>query len=52
MQKDLSALRNAGEPSRVVDYVRDEVADRMMERFMVRQYLDKPLTKTYNDSRI
>lgn len=36
MQKDRAALRNGGERSRVVDYVRDEVADRMMERFLVR----------------
>jgi NADH dehydrogenase [ubiquinone] 1 alpha subcomplex assembly factor 5 len=32
MQKDRAALR---EDSRTVDYVREEVADRMMERFSV-----------------
>lgn len=32
MQKDRAALR---EDSRTVDYVREEVADRMMERFLV-----------------
>ena len=36
LQKDRAATRNAGESSRTVDYVRDEVADRMMERFLVR----------------
>lgn len=36
MQKDRAGLRGGGESSRVVDYVRDEVADRMMERFLVR----------------
>lgn len=34
-QKDRAANRNGGERSRVVDYVRDEVADRMMERLLV-----------------
>ncbi|KAF5321083.1 hypothetical protein D9619_000557 [Psilocybe cf. subviscida] len=33
LQRDRAARRD-GERSRVVDYVRDEVADRMMERFM------------------
>lgn len=37
MQKDRTALREGGGPSRVVDYVRDEAADRMMERFLVRR---------------
>lgn len=36
MQRDRAALRANGERSRTVDYVRDEVADRMMERFLVR----------------
>jgi len=35
LQKDAAASRDGGERSRTVDYVRDEVADRMMERFMV-----------------
>ncbi|CAA7258586.1 unnamed protein product [Cyclocybe aegerita] len=34
MQRDKAALREGGERSRTVDYVRDEVADRMMERFL------------------
>lgn len=35
IQKDRAALRDGGARSRTVDYVRDEVADRMMERFLV-----------------
>lgn len=35
LQKDRSALRDDGERSRTVDYVRDEVADRLIERLMV-----------------
>lgn len=35
IQKDRAAERFAGEASRTVDYIRDEVADRMMERLMV-----------------
>lgn len=38
LQRDRAALRDGGERSRVVDYVRNEVADRMMERFMVRPW--------------
>ncbi|KZT06514.1 S-adenosyl-L-methionine-dependent methyltransferase [Laetiporus sulphureus 93-53] len=34
LQKDRSAMRDGGERSRTVDYVRDEVADRMIERLM------------------
>ncbi|TFK25919.1 S-adenosyl-L-methionine-dependent methyltransferase, partial [Coprinopsis marcescibilis] len=34
MQKDRAAALDDGERSRTVDYVRDEVADRLMERFM------------------
>ncbi|KAG8218494.1 hypothetical protein J3R82DRAFT_4127 [Butyriboletus roseoflavus] len=34
-QKDRAASRNGGERSRTVDYVRDEVADRLMERLLV-----------------
>ncbi|THH16620.1 hypothetical protein EW146_g4046 [Bondarzewia mesenterica] len=33
LQKDRAALREGGQRSRTVDYVRDEVADRMIERF-------------------
>ncbi|QRV87568.1 methyltransferase domain protein [Ceratobasidium sp. AG-Ba] len=34
MQKDRAALRDSGERSRTVDYVRDEVADRLIERVL------------------
>ncbi|KAG6828657.1 hypothetical protein H0H92_007126 [Tricholoma furcatifolium] len=34
IQKDRAATREGGARSRTVDYVRDEVADRMMERFL------------------
>ena len=37
MQKDRSAARNGGERSRTVDYARDEIADRLIERMQVRQ---------------
>ncbi len=37
MQKDRAALKNDGESSRTVDYIRNEVADRMLERFEVRK---------------
>ncbi|KAI0638589.1 S-adenosyl-L-methionine-dependent methyltransferase [Trametes polyzona] len=33
MQKDRAAARDGGARSRTVDYVRDEIADRMIERF-------------------
>ena len=36
LQKDRSAINGGGERSRTVDYVRDEVADRLIERLMVR----------------
>lgn len=39
LQRDSAARRESGERSRVVDYVRDEVANRMMERFMVGLWL-------------
>ncbi|ESK86805.1 putative methyltransferase c20orf7 mitochondrial-like isoform 1 [Moniliophthora roreri MCA 2997] len=32
IQKDRAAVRDGGKPSRTVDYVRDEIADRMLER--------------------
>lgn len=35
LQKDTTALLDGGQKSRLVDYVRDEVADRMMERLLV-----------------
>ena len=34
-QKDCAVSRDGGKRSRTVDYVRDEVADRMMERLLV-----------------
>ncbi|TFY79567.1 hypothetical protein EWM64_g4446 [Hericium alpestre] len=34
MQKDRAATRDGGDRSRTVDYIRDEVADRLMERFL------------------
>lgn len=34
-QRDRAALREEGKRSRTVDYVRDEVAERMLERFLV-----------------
>jgi hypothetical protein len=37
LQKNRAAALNGGEISRQVDYVRDEVANRMIERFMARQ---------------
>lgn len=36
MQKDRAAVRDSGDRSRTVDYVRDEVADRLLERVLVR----------------
>ncbi|KIK98313.1 hypothetical protein PAXRUDRAFT_824008 [Paxillus rubicundulus Ve08.2h10] len=33
-QRDCAASRDSGERSKIVDYVRDEVADRMMERLL------------------
>ena len=35
IQKDHAATRDGGERSRTVDYVRDEIADKMMERLLV-----------------
>ncbi len=35
MQKERAAARDGGARSRTVDYVRDEIADRMVERFQV-----------------
>jgi len=39
IQRNRAALRNGGKQSRTVDYVREEVADRMMERFLVWWYV-------------
>lgn len=35
IQRDRAAARDGGERSRMVDYLRNEIADRMFERFMV-----------------
>jgi NADH dehydrogenase [ubiquinone] 1 alpha subcomplex assembly factor 5 len=35
LQKDRAAARDGGTRSRTVDYVRDEVANRLIERFIV-----------------
>ncbi|KAF8592760.1 S-adenosyl-L-methionine-dependent methyltransferase [Ramaria rubella] len=41
LQKDRAALREGGARSRTVDYVREEVADRMMERLLdIRRQFD------------
>jgi NADH dehydrogenase [ubiquinone] 1 alpha subcomplex assembly factor 5 len=36
IQRDRAALKNNGEESRTVDYLRNEVAERMIERLLVR----------------
>jgi NADH dehydrogenase [ubiquinone] 1 alpha subcomplex assembly factor 5 len=41
LQKDRAAARDGGTRSRTVDYVRDEVANRMIERFIVSNYSGK-----------
>ena len=38
LQKDRAAARDGGNRSRTVDYVRDDVANRMIERFMASVY--------------
>ena len=35
LQRDRAAAKNDGEDSRTVDYLRNEVADRMIERLLV-----------------
>jgi len=35
LQRDRAATSDGGSRSRTVDYVRDEVAERMLERFLV-----------------
>ena len=39
LQKDRAASRDGGTRSRTVDYVRNEVADRMMERLLVPHWI-------------
>jgi NADH dehydrogenase [ubiquinone] 1 alpha subcomplex assembly factor 5 len=36
LQRDRAAAVDGGDKSRMVDYVRDEIADRLMERLLVR----------------
>ncbi len=38
LQKDRAAARDEGHRSRTVDYIRDDVANRMIERFMASIY--------------
>jgi hypothetical protein len=45
MQKDRTAITDGGKRSRTVDYVRDEVAERLLERFLVRIYEPLPLAR-------
>lgn len=47
LQRERASSKLAGEPSRRVDYLREEVADRLLERFQVRP---KILSKTYCDA--
>lgn len=51
LQRERAVRKNAGESSRRVDYIRDEVADRMLERFEVR-YLKLQLRTPISHSRI
>ncbi|TFK72058.1 S-adenosyl-L-methionine-dependent methyltransferase [Pluteus cervinus] len=39
IHRDRAAVKDGGQRSRTVDYVRDEVADRLMERFLARFFL-------------
>src|ERR1700761_7938196 len=41
LQKDRAVARDGGNRSRTVDYVRNEVADRMVERFLVSVHYDE-----------
>ena len=41
LQKDRAVARDGGNRSRTVDYVRNEVADRMIERFLVSAHYDE-----------
>ncbi|KAF9006693.1 S-adenosyl-L-methionine-dependent methyltransferase [Cyathus striatus] len=47
LQKDRAVTRNNGERSRTVDYLRDEIADRMMERFIFSYYF-KDIKQNFN----
>jgi NADH dehydrogenase [ubiquinone] 1 alpha subcomplex assembly factor 5 len=50
LQKDRAVACDGGNRSRTVDYVRDEVANRMIERFLVSFYsinLPSDLAETY-----
>jgi hypothetical protein len=40
-QKDRAVARDGGNRSRTVDYVRNEVADRMIERFLASVHYDE-----------
>lgn len=42
MQRDRASVKDGGERSRLVDYLRREVAERVMERFEVRLVLELP----------
>jgi NADH dehydrogenase [ubiquinone] 1 alpha subcomplex assembly factor 5 len=50
LQKDRAIDRDAGVASRTVDYVRDEVADRMMERLLVRYTVSRKIKYITHDS--
>jgi NADH dehydrogenase [ubiquinone] 1 alpha subcomplex assembly factor 5 len=40
IQKDRASARDGGEQSRTVDYIRNEVAERLNERLLVRELFD------------
>jgi NADH dehydrogenase [ubiquinone] 1 alpha subcomplex assembly factor 5 len=44
IQRDRAALKDGGESSRTVDYLRNEVAERMIERLLVCKSLQGPTT--------
>ena len=48
MQKDRAAARDGGERSKTVDYVRNEIADRLIERMQVRRYPEWLANPPYN----
>jgi len=45
LQRDAAVRREGGQRSRTVDYIRDEVADRLMERLLVRLLLGPSSTR-------
>jgi hypothetical protein len=45
IQRDRAALIDGGESSRTVDYLRNEVAERMIERLLVCRFLKGQTTK-------